>query len=155
MIPEKMNPAEEALWKAAWTAIAALERSSENHAFTEKQKSDAALELRDALRNSNWCLSPRVGGPDYMAIYAANNIHDGIRYVMHKRPLMHEAHQAAIRAVVAAAQAELGHVEAETTAIHNDHEWPRLCADVTGMDAIRWKGADGGYRWRYTGEEKT
>lgn len=31
--------------------------------------------------------------------------------------------------------------------IHNDHEWPRLCADVTGMSAIRWKAADGNYRW--------
>lgn len=31
--------------------------------------------------------------------------------------------------------------------INNDHQWPRLTADVTGMDAIRWKAADGNYRW--------
>ena len=31
--------------------------------------------------------------------------------------------------------------------IHNDHEWPILCADVSGATAIRWKAADGNYRW--------
>lgn len=29
-----------------------------------------------------------------------------------------------------------------------NHEWPRLCADVTGAEAIRWKVGDvEGYRW--------
>jgi hypothetical protein len=37
---------------------------------------------------------------------------------------------------------------AETAWTHN-HEWPRLCADITGAEAIRWKISDSeGYAWK-------
>lgn len=31
--------------------------------------------------------------------------------------------------------------------VHHNHEWPKLTADITGMTAVRWKAADGSYRW--------
>lgn len=64
----------------------------------------------------------------------------------HSRHLEGELESALIHAGKETGRAESAR-SSTTPAVHNDHEWPKVCIDVTEAEAIRWRTADGNFRW--------